>query len=334
MIVTNIPRILYKGTKHEITKKGIYLDGYLAENFDPIKTYLNKGFDLLGIISGGGDVGCGKSTLSFSVGLYLAWLVAGGRMNFARDSKGKLIRGILKSPTKPVRFNLKENVVFSVEELKTRSTQLFEKYGQNNIIILDEAKGGTDSKKVMSSINAELENFFDESRFMGNLVILVLPSFFSLAHYYAVTRSLFLLDAFLTPSMERGRFRFYNKRSKEFLYSLGKKKVTSFDKYNTCKPNFYGKFTKWVPFDYNEYEGMKIKALKSKIQQRKERNSTLQRDLLLWYLNKTLKIRDSEILKIYDDVLDVQLTKRSLRLSREKINELISRSKELKPLHV
>ena len=176
VLVTDIKRTLYKGTKKEKIVTGFYMQPYLVRNLNPIPQFLAKAWDCVGIVSGRGLVRVGKSTMASQVCFYLAWLLAGGLVEL--DDDNKVIA--TKNPDKPVRFNLKENVVFSAEELQKRAVELYEKYGRNQVIMYDEGKQGLDSARSMESINKGMEDFFQECGFMGHVIIIVLPNFFKL----------------------------------------------------------------------------------------------------------------------------------------------------------
>ncbi len=323
MQVTDIKRILYKGTKKEYEVKGFYMDGYLAENLAPIPRYLAAAWDCVGIISGHGKVRIGKSTLAAQVGYYIDWILAGGEMLFEKDDKGRTIQKILKKPIRKVKFNLKENYVFSAEELQDRAFHLFNTYGKNQVIIYDEGRQGLDSARTMEHVNKGMEDFFQECGFMGHVILIVLPNFFKLHEDYAVARSLFLIDVFAKNGIERGYFNFYNESQKEWLYFLGKKKIGVTQKYISAKPSFWGRFSKWLPFNQKEYEKLKKEALDKKRKTRRERNLLLQRDFLVWLLKSKSKLTDKEIIEKFNEVIDMSISERTLTYSREKINEII-----------
>jgi hypothetical protein len=255
-----MPRVTdfkWKNKKGE-EQKGFYMDGYLLSNLSYIPNYLSKAWDVLGIISGSGEVGVGKSTLSAQIGYLLAWLMAGGAMEQKegyKSNSGEVNQGwaISKYPDKPVRFNLKENVVFSPEDLMKRATELFEKYGKGQVLIYDEGRAGLDSARAMTVVNKVMQDFFQECRVYGHMVLIVLPSF-------------------------------YNKQEKEFLYFFGKKRIGSISKYMGSRKSFSGRFTEFLPFDKKEYEDLKYKALKKKQLTRTQAKWKKQRDASIYLL--------------------------------------------------
>ncbi len=256
VIVTDLK---YRKKSGEI-QKGYYMDGYLSENLTPIATFLKRDFDCVGIISGSGKVRLGKSTFAAQIGYYCAWLIAGGRMNLERNENGRYINPIVeKYPTKKVNFTL-DNIAFTPEELMQKA-QTFPK---NSVIIYDEGRAGLDSKSTMSALNKMLEDFFQECGQYNHVILIVLPNYFNLSEMIACGRSMFLVNVFYDENYRKGNFNFYNERQKDFLYYMGKKKVGLYGKYSATTPSFYGSFTDFLPFDRNEYNKKKLKALKNK----------------------------------------------------------------------
>lgn len=319
MLVTDIQRVVGKGTSKEHITTGFYMQGYLKSNLDPIPQFLKKSWDCVGVVSGHGKVRIGKSTLAAQVCFYIAWLLAGGIMSV--NEKGKAF--VEKKPTKEIRFNLKENVVFSAEDLQDAAHKLNEKYGPNQVILYDEGRQGLDSARSMESINKGMEDFFQECGVYGHVIIICLPSFFKLKEDYAVSRSLFLIDVFATKEFERGYFNFYNEQQKEFLYHFGKKKIGTIAKYSSAYESFWGRFTAWLPFDKDEYETLKKLALEKKRKSRREKNYQLQRDFCVWMLHKKGNFSFEDISKEMGKVIDTELAEGTLRNTIQRINDII-----------
>lgn len=321
MLVTDIKRTINKGNKekeHEVS--GFYMQRYLAQNLAPIPRYLNRAWDCVGIVSGHGKVRIGKSTLAIQVGCYIAWMLAGGEMEFETNT-------ILKTPKEgSFHFNLDENVVFSAEELQDRALQLYNKYGKNQVIIYDEGRQGLDSSRAMESVNKGMEDFLQECGFMGHVIIIVLPNFFKLHEDYAVARSIFLIDVFAREGTERGYFNFYNEVQKEWLYFLGKKRIGVSGKYTVTHPNFWGRFTKWLPFDKEEYEKLKKVAIEKKQKSRRERNKILQRDFMFWLIRQETSITHKELIGKMRKVLGIGVSKETIIEGVQKIEDLVRRN--------
>jgi len=274
MIVTD-----YKWERKNGEKvKGYYMDGYLVQNLMGIPAYLNKAWDVVGIVSGHGKVRIGKSTMGSQVGYLIAWLLAGGKISFNKE--GKMIKQ--EHPKKEVRFNLKENYAFSAETLQETALHLYEKYGKNQVIVYDEGRQGLDSKRAMESVNKGMEDFFQECGYMGHVIIIVLPNFFKLHEDYAVARSLFLIDVHSNEKHDRGFFRFYNDLRKEQLFYFGRRLIGVRARYNVTRPNFIGRFGKLFPFDKDEYDKLKTESIEKKRMSKGDKRMKMQRDIVIW----------------------------------------------------
>lgn len=306
VLVTDIKRKKKSGN----IVRGYYMQGYLAANLMPIPRYLKAAWDCVGIVSGHGKVRIGKSTMASQVGYFIAWLLAGGEMIFEDDEKGNPKVVGMKKPKEPVRFNLEENVVFSPEDLQDQAFKLYEKYGHNQVIIYDEGRQGIESSRAMENINKGMQDFFQECGFMGHVILIVVPNFFRLHEDYAVPRSLFLIDVFAKDGVERGFFNFYNEHQKELLYFFGKKRLGITAKYSSAHESFWGKFTRWLPFDKDAYEKVKKEALDKKRRSRSDRKIKLQRDVLIWIMNKKKKVSVKDIREDLKEISGVELSKR------------------------
>ena len=122
-----------------VNRIGFYMDEFLALNLNSLPNYLKNAWDVVGIISGHGKVRIGKSSLAQQVGLYIAWLIAGGKMKVRDDwIKGESNKFVVhRSPRRIVRFDLKENIVFSPDQLMNKAAELYKRYGKHQVIIYD-----------------------------------------------------------------------------------------------------------------------------------------------------------------------------------------------------
>lgn len=271
---------------------GYYMDEYLAINLTGIPEYLKRSYDVVGIFSGHGKVRVGKSTLAQQVGYFLAWLIAGGSMA-KEEATGKWF--IATKPTKTVRFNIEDNVVFTPDDLQTKARELYAKYGRNQVIIYDEGRAGLDSAAAMTAINKAMQDFFQECGQYGHIILIVLPNFFKLHEDYAISRSIFLIDVYTNKRMERGFFNFYNEAQKEALYINGKKKAGTMSKYAGARPSFTGRFSPFLPLDKDKYEQAKQEAIKQKEVKNLEKKWKRQRDAALLMLYKHMGLTPDEI---------------------------------------
>lgn len=315
MIVTNIKGTLKTGKE----QTGFYMNGYEVSNLLDLPKHLKEGWDFVGIFTGHGLVRVGKSTKCFQTASFCAWLLAGGRIDMELvDYGNKKTWKVNKitNPKKKLHWSLKENVVFSAQDLQTRAHQLYNKYGKNQIIVYDEGREGLDAKRAMENLNKIMEDFFQECGFMGHIIFIVLPSFFKLSEDYAVSRSVFLIDCLRDKKKKRGFYNFYDERQKEWLYFLGKKRIGITFKYDAASETFWGRFSSWFPFDRVEYETMKAEALKKRRRTARQLNWKKQRDALI-YLYKTKTEESSE--KIAEEITVTS----GFRISRDVVDNIL-----------
>jgi len=318
---------LESGKKRKFNK----IDGYLKSNLDEIPRFIKKGYDCVGIISGMGKVRIGKSVAAIgTIGSYVAWLLAGGRVICHQETKNNKkiwVTDKVVLPKEKVKFNLKENIVFSAEDLKKTAHILYKKYGKQQVIVYDEGRQGLDSARAMESINKGMEDFFQTCGFMEHVILIVLPNFFKLHEDYAVARSLFLINVFADQQFNRGYFSFYNEYKKEQLFFFGKKKLGIRAKYGATSHNFWGKFSSWFPFDKKEYEKLKEEAMikygKHKIQAKYKK----QRDACMYLLKKFGEMSSIAIAQELSIISDTKISERMVRyaisgITKEKAEEI------------
>ena len=146
-----------------------------------------------------------------------------------------------------------------------------------------------DSARAMESINKAMVEFFQECGVYGHVILVVLPNFFKLHEDYAVARSIFLVDVFADRSFKRGYFNFYGEKQKERLYFFGKKLIGVTAKYFSAHPNFWGKFTSFIPVNKKKYEAMKSEAIKHKKMTKTETRISNHRSVLAWIVTKLFR---------------------------------------------
>ena len=300
-----------------INRVGYYMDEYLAKNLMGVPAYLKKAWDVVGIVSGHGKVRIGKSTLALQIAYFLAWMLAGGKMG-QDEKKEKWI--VEKKPDKPVRFGM-ENIVFSPEELMKKASELFKKYGKNQVIVYDEGRAGLDSARAMQAINKVMQDFFQECGQYGHIIIIVLPSFFKLHEDYATSRSLFLVDVYADNNLRRGFFNFYTERQKEYLYLMGKKRVGTLSKYYGCHHSFSGRFTPFLPVPKEEYDKAKARALKKKELTRTDRKWKQQRDAALYLIRRETEMTYERMAREMTVICGFPISKKMMSLAVSSITK-------------
>jgi hypothetical protein len=240
-------------------------------------------------------VTCLNSTMAQQIAYFLAWMLAGGRMESRIDPDGIKRWFVARAPTKPVRFSLEDNMVFSPEDLMKAAYTLRDKYGRNQVIVYDEGRAGLDSARAMQAINKAMQDFFQECGQHGHIILIVLPDFFKLHEDYATVRSLFLVDVFADRQLRRGWFNFYNDAQKEKLYVYGKKVLGLYNRYSQASPSFYGRFTAFMPIDEKAYDLAKQKALRKKQFLRNEKKFKTQRDAAIYLIKRETDMSCEEI---------------------------------------
>lgn len=98
-------------------------------------------------------------------------------------------------------------------------------------------------------------------------IIIVAPDFWRINKYLFIHRSRAFVRVY-SNGFERGFFAFYNREKKHELYVRGKK-----DEKLCVPPNFVGRFTKWWPFDKEEYEDLKDKSIREVTAQAKNKQA-------------------------------------------------------------
>jgi hypothetical protein len=309
--------------KNQNKQVGFYMDGYLKQNLDGIPHFLKSGYDCVGIISGMGKVRIGKSSMAMQVGAYIAWRLAGAKLKVHQetiDGKYKWVVDKEVAPTKQVRFNLNENVVFSANQMMDTAAKLYKKYGPNQVIVYDEGRQGLDSARAMESINKGMEDFFQECGFMGHVILIVLPNFFKLHEDYAIARSLFLINVYANQRFQRGYFSFYNEIQKEKLFFFGKKRIGIRAKYSAASDNFAGRFTGWSPFVREEYDNLKKQALAAKRSSRIQKKFKKQRDSCIYLLKKASEWSNQRISEELSAVSGQKISPRSIDYAIEGVS--------------
>ena len=284
MIVTDIR---WKNKSGEL-KVGYNINRLLAENLSGVPAHLNKDWDCIGIISGRNRVRIGKSSMAFQCAYYVAWLLAGGKMCVEEDTPD--YGEILKRPTKEVKFDL-SHVVFDPESLMKLGHDLPPK----SVIVYDEGRAGLESKSTMMSVNRMVEDFMQECGQYNHFLLIVLPDFFTLNKNFATDRSMFVIDVFTDDNYRRGFFNFFSEKKKERLYSFGRKLLGSTARYHATIPDFYGSFSKWIPFDREDYSSLKKKALDKKRLSTRDIRISKQRDILIYLYKDQVGMSSKEI---------------------------------------
>ena len=201
-----------KGTFKSQETDGAYINETLAANLDILAKKIGDDMHFMAVISGHDMVRDGKTTMLTHVGAYLTWKI-------------NQIHGVNNEFTD-------KNLVFSGTDLEKRSFEL----PKFSVIGLDE--GDDLTTHGMRELAIKLKKYFRKCGQLNQILILILPSFFELPKFYALSRSHFLIDVFFMGEYERGYFKFYGPKNKKLLYLKGKKEWN----YDAQKEDFKGRF--------------------------------------------------------------------------------------------
>lgn len=174
---------------------------------------------------------------------------------------------------------------------------------KNDVLVFDEAFNGLSSKGALSKENKELIRLLVECRQRGLIVFIVLPSIFLLEKYVAIFRSHGLINCQISKRNYKDRYyKIYNYKNKKLLYQLGHKYM-SYGRPKIRKMyRFYSKFPPSINIE--EYEMKKLEAFRKREESQPEKVSKqkMQRDYLLWLLNKKYKFKYTELSKMLKEV--------------------------------
>lgn len=245
---------------------GFYMDDLLKSQIDFLLKNIVNDFDFTIIISGGGQVRIGKSVLAMQIACYWTYQME-------------------KVHGKKVKFDL-DTFIFDGRKLIERGNFL----GQNHPyspLIFDEAGADLEGRKSMQTITQDVLDYFRECGQYNMLNILVLPEFFDLPRGIAQSRSVALLDVYMSIDNEgnfnRGYFKFYSRKNKKNLYLKGKRELN----YNAALFDFQGRFYDVYPINKQEYSKLKVEALRKRESKRRNKFQ-MQRDAAWWFMYKGL----------------------------------------------
>ena len=227
--------IFPKGSFPDQRTDGAYIDSKLAANLDMIAKKIAKDMHFLGIITGNDMVGNGKTTFMTQIGSYLTW-----KVNQLHGTKNTFTD---------------KNLLMNTTDLAERSFEL----PPLSVICLDE--GDDLTTHGMKELAVKLKRYFRKCRQLNQIIILILPSFFELPKFYALSRSHFLINVKFEGEYDRGYFHFYSPLSKKLLYLKGKR----YWDYDAHSSDFDGRFFASYCF-FPDLEGCKERYLKSKYQ--------------------------------------------------------------------
>ncbi len=250
-------------TNFEGNKKRLYIDKKLKRVLDNGLKRIRGGFDFVCIICG--SVGGGKSTIAFStIAPYLD-------KNFTES-----------------------NIVFSAEEFIKRANEL----PDESSIIVDESFNDMNNRSTAKNSYLKLVNFMTLIRQKRMKIILILPDFFDLSKYMAISRSNLLVVTYSDKkTYERGKFLLFDSDKKKQLYIKGRK----FLNYSVVGASFRGKF-QLNPNLIDEKTYIKRKRDHLMSQDEKNENvdiSKFDRDKIIYQLRTEYEWKQKDLAKLF-----------------------------------
>lgn len=183
-------------------------------------------------------------------------------------------------------FNL-DRVVFNIEQFK----EAVKKATKCTAIVFDETMGYLSNRQSMSRFNRELIKIMSEIRSKQLYIFLCIPNFFIMDWYISLHRTTGLIYIY-----QRGRFGSYDYPTKKRLWIEGRRNYS----YNVS-PNFIGRFTKFFPFDWGEYEKKKQRAIHEwKTKEVKKKGLLKQRNRLIKVIFKNNWMTIEKLSKLTD----------------------------------
>jgi len=191
-----------------VTDKQYFFDPALKKKIDLMinRTSGKKQFDNLVLIDG--NEGYGKSTNAIGLAYYVSYTT--GRP-FPRD-------------TSHIFFDLDEMFKFAVNT-------------KEQIMIWDEASAGGLSQEWWNKSQLKLIKLLNIARKKKHFYIFIISKFYMLRPYI-IDRAIGLIHVYARHETELGRFSYYKKKSKDFLYRSCRSKKFEYWKYITIKGAF------------------------------------------------------------------------------------------------
>lgn len=265
------PKGTYKGQKSD----GFWMEVNLQENIIILAKNIVQDWDFAIIISGNGEVRVGKSMLELQIMAYWHWLM-------------EKMYG-LKLP-----LNVKNNLVFNGDDLIQRGHYLGEHH-KYSALGYDEAGEDLESDDSGTKKQKKIKKYIRECGQYNLLNIFVLPEFFALKNWLALTRSRLLINVDYTMSadgkFERGYYKVYSMPNKKQLYVQGKKTLN----YHAAPFDFSGRFYKFYPIDEEDYRQAKKKALLERDEKEGIDKRTLKLYMTLFAMTEELNLSARQI---------------------------------------
>lgn len=266
--------------------KSFYFSSHLAKNLDNyVNGVMNRNTSAVWIIDG--RSGLGKTTVSSQIGCYVSRKVAEWK-----NKKRPLENGEKHKP----KFTLN-----SYCWTPDKFIEILKEAEEGDIIIMDESMI-LSNRSAMSQYNRAVIIMMSMIRSKKLFIIFNINSVFDLDKNLALHRADMLIHLYAVNDRFAARGRYFvvpsAKGRLKNLYIIGKKYYS----YNKAQSAFNDKFTSYFPFDNNEYERRKQKAIEGYFIDNKSETTKVKdsRDSYIKYLKKIVKLKNTKIAKIGD----------------------------------
>lgn len=199
-----------------------------------------------------------------------------------------------------------DNICFTPDEFVNAVT----KAKKNQCIIFDEAFTGMSNRASLSEINKLIVSLMMEMRQKNLFVIVVMPTFFMFEKYVVFHRAKGFFHVYINEDMDRGQWRFFNRKSMRYLYIKGKK----YYDYEVQDHTSFGKFRDQYMVDETAYRAKKAIAFSKKRRKTKADAYKEQRDVLLYAFMREIGKSQREMSRF--------LAKYDINLSHVTLNEV------------
>lgn len=281
----------------EKTGNELYLNAGLKKKLDFAKDQVRKDYDVGGLIVG--DEGTGKSTFASNIMIYMT------------DGK----------------FSPKEHIIKDHDEALEKLLSAPDEGG----VMFDEGFLLFYSGDVVTKKQKQLTKIFSIIRQKKLFFLIVAPSFFRIATYFAVDRTRFMCRVYTSPKGERGYFKYWGHRNKKRLFTQHKKD------HLYLSPSFSGRFTKCSLLD-EEYKEIKRETLEKaflearEMQVKKLNPRAIQIEVEKAFIMRNQHLKNKEIAgllgvsmsRFYELKQELGLTRSPLNLSKRVVSPLVA----------
>lgn len=167
-----------------------------------------------------------------------------------------------------------------------------EKMGKHQAIVIDEAFESLNSKESIKKAQILLTNLLQIIRQKNIFLIIVLPALWDLNKSVALSGSNWCMRTY-TRLGKRGFFEAWNKDRKRELYIRGK----ALHNHKAVRPNFRGRFTKFMPINVEVYKQMKLDNLNRMLAQVEASEKKVKGDV--GYIPPAKEQRDNAIRELF-----------------------------------